>query len=98
LQVKIVIPGDLVQPETAAAGLQGVLRASKDQFRWEFPNGEKMLSAFLDCTEVWAKSVEKQLRALCHPTPLWNQATAAVELLCVGAAIGGKIKADASVA
>jgi len=98
LQVKLVIPGDLVQAETAAAALQGVLRASKDQFRWEFPNGEKMLGAFLDCVEIWAKDVEAQLRDICQPTPQWNQAAAAVELLCVGAAIGGKIKPDAKIA
>jgi energy-coupling factor transporter ATP-binding protein EcfA2 len=98
MQVKLVIPGDLVQPETAAAALQGVLRASKNQFRWEFANGEKMLAAFLDCVETWARSVETQLRAVCQPTPQWNQAAAATELLCVGAAIGGKIKADASIA
>jgi hypothetical protein len=98
LQVKLVIPGDLVQPATAAAALQGVLRASKDQFRWEFPNGDKMFGAFLDCVEIWAKSVEAQLRAICQPTPQWNQAAAAIELLCIGAAIGGKIKPDASIA
>jgi energy-coupling factor transporter ATP-binding protein EcfA2 len=98
LQVKLVIPGDLVQAETAAAALQGVLRASKDQFRWEFPNGEKILGAFLDCVEIWAKDVEAQLRDICQPTPQWNQAAAAVELLCVGAAIGGKIKPDAKIA
>lgn len=98
LQVKLVIPGTLVQPEAAAAALQGVLRASKDQFRWEFPNGERMLSAFLDCVEIWAKDVEAQLRHICQPTPQWNRAAAAVELLCVGAAIGGKIKPDAKIA
>ncbi|GAO78135.1 protein DpdH [Sphingopyxis sp. C-1] len=98
LQVKLVIPGDLVQAETAAAALQGVLRASKDQFRWEFPDGEKMLGAFLDCVEIWARSVEAQLRDICQPTSQWNQAAAAVELLCVGAAIGGKIKPDAKIA
>jgi hypothetical protein len=98
LLVKLVIPGDLVRPATAAAALQGVLRASKDQFRWEFPDGEKMLAAFLDCVEIWARSVEAQLRAICQPTPQWNQAAAATELLCVGAAIGGRIKADGSIA
>lgn len=98
LQVKLVIPGDLVQAETAAAALQGVLRASKDQFRWEFPNGDKMLAAFLDCVEIWAKSVEAQLLNICQPSPRWNQGAAAVELLCVGAAIGGKIKPDAKIA
>lgn len=98
LQVKLVIPGDLVQPEIAAAALQGLLRASKDQFRWEFANGEKMLAAFLDCVEIWARIIETQLRAVCQPTPQWNQAAAATELLCVGAAIGGKVRPDASIA
>lgn len=98
LPVKLVIPGDLVQPETAATALQGLLRASKNQFRWEFPDGDKMLSAFLDCVEVWANSVETQLQTICQPTPQWNQAAAAIELLCVGGAIGGKIKPDALIA
>ncbi len=97
LQVKLVIPGDL-RPATAAAALQGVLRASKAQFRWEFADGEKMLAAFLDCVEIWARSVETQLLAICQPTPQWNQAAAATELLCVGAAIGGRFKADATIA
>ena len=98
LQVKIKIPGDLVKPATAGTALQGLLRASKGHFRWDFEDGEKMLAAFLDCVETWSKSVEEQLRALCAPTPTWNQATAALELLCIGAAIAGKIKPDASIA
>lgn len=98
LPVKIRIPGDLVKPATAGTALQGLLRASKQQFRWDFDDGENMLAAFLDCVEAWSKSVEQQLRMLCAPTPKWDQATAALELLCVGAAIGGKIKPDASIA
>lgn len=94
LQVKLLVRSD---PTTAAA-LQGLLRASKDQFRWDFENGEKMLGAFLDCVEQWALSVEAQLKSLCAPTPNWNQAAAAIEVLCVGAAIGGKIKHDATIA
>jgi hypothetical protein len=98
LQVKIQIPGDLVKPTAAGMALQGLLRAGKQQFRWDFEDGEKMLSAFLDCVEAWSTSVEDQLRQLCQPTPAWNQATAALELLCIGAAIGGRIKPDATVA
>ena len=98
LQVKIRVPGELVKPAAAGIALQGLLRAGKQQFRWDFEEGEKMLAAFLDCVEAWSKSVEDQLRALCDPTPNWNQATAALELLCTGAAIGGRIKPDASVA
>ncbi|MBZ9803380.1 protein DpdH [Mesorhizobium sp. ES1-6] len=98
LQVKIRVPGDLPAAPTVGTALQGLLRASKQQFRWNFDDGEKMLAAFLDCIEVWSKSVEDQLRKVCAPTPAWNQAKAALELLCVGAAIGGKIRPDASIA
>lgn len=93
-QVKLNITGD---PATAA-GLQGLLRASKDQFRWDFENGDRMLAAFLDFVDLWARSVETQLKLLCAPSPDWNQAAAAIELLCAGAAIGGKFKPDATVA
>jgi Cdc6-like AAA superfamily ATPase len=96
--VRLVIPGNLVQPATAAAALQGVLRASKDQFRWEFDNGDKMLAAFLECVEIWARSVEAQLRTLCAPSPQWNRGAAAVELLCIGAAIAGRIRPEATIA
>ena len=98
LRVKLRIPGDLVEPATAGTALQGLLRASKRKFSWDFENGDKMLAAFLDCVDVWTKSVEEQLRKICSPTPKWNQAKAALELLCVGAAIGGKIGPNASIA
>lgn len=98
LQVKIRIPGDLVKAAPAGTALQGLLRASKQQFRWDFAGGEGMLAAFLDCVEVWSRSVEQQLRTLCAPTPNWNQASAALSLLCIGAAIGGKIKPEATLA
>jgi len=98
LLIKIRIPGDLVRPVVAGTALQGLLRASKNQFRWDFEGGDKMLSAFLDCIDAWSRSVEQQLRKHCAPTPNWNQASAALALLCTGAAIGGKIKSDASIA
>jgi len=98
IAIKLRIPGDLVTPASAGTALQGLLRASKRQFRWDFEDGDKMLAAFLDCVAVWSRSVRDQLRALCAPSPRWNQATAALELLCVGAAIGGKIKPDATIA
>ncbi|MGO7647067.1 protein DpdH [Rhizobium ruizarguesonis] len=98
LGVKLEIPGPLLSPRLAAAALQGLLRANKSKFSWDFENGDRMLAAFLDCVDVWARSVEEQLLAVCSPTPTWDQAAAAVELLCVGATIGGKIRSEASVA
>lgn len=98
LPVKIRIPGDLIPAPMAGAALQGLLRANRQQFRWDFENGDTMLAAFLDCVEAWSKAIEQQLRLFCAPSPTWNQADAALELLCVGAAIAGKIRPDALVA
>ncbi|TNC74347.1 protein DpdH [Rubellimicrobium roseum] len=92
-----------VQMEIAAdaktgTALQGLLRAAQDQFRWHFEGGDRALAAFLDCLDGWSAEVVRQLRHLVAPTPRWNQAAGALQLLCVAAAIGGKIKADATAA
>jgi energy-coupling factor transporter ATP-binding protein EcfA2 len=97
LQVKLIIPGDIPW-STVGAALRGVLQASRKQFSWDFEDGDQMLAAFLDCVEVWSRSVEEQLLRICNPSPKWNQGAAAVELLCVGAAIGGKIKSGGDIA
>lgn len=97
LKVKLRIPGDHIDAVTTGAALQGLLRASKQQFRWDFDSGDRMLSAFLDCVDVWARSVEDQLRTICAPYPGWNQSIAALQLLCIGAAIGGKMKLEPTV-
>lgn len=78
--------------------LQGLLRAARDGFRWQFDGGDRALVAFLDCVERWSMHVVHQLRELSAPTETWNQAGAALSLLAVGAAIGGRIKPDASTA
>lgn len=97
LAVKLEIPGSLTSAKVGSA-LQGLLKADKNKFSWDFENGDRMLAAFLDCVDVWARSVEQQLLSLCSPTPAWDQGTAALELLCVGAAIGGKLKSEPSIA
>lgn len=63
-----------------------------------FPMAKRCSLLSSIASKIRAKDVEAQLRDICRPTPQWNQAAAAVELLCVGAAIGGKIKPDAKIA
>ncbi|WP_156444596.1 protein DpdH [Sphingomonas sp. CCH20-B6] len=92
LQVKLEIDAD---PKTGQA-LQGLLRAAKNDFRWDFPGGDRALGAFLDQLEQWCAEVATQLRRLTAPQPDWSSATAALHLLAVGAAIGGKIRANAT--
>ena len=97
LAVKLRIPGEDGAVTTGAA-LQGLLRASRNQFRWDFEDGDRLLSAFLDCVGVWSRSVEDQLRTISAPSDNWNHSIAALQLLCVAAALSGKIKPEATIA
>ncbi|MET3909995.1 hypothetical protein ABID59_004352 [Bradyrhizobium sp. S3.3.6] len=93
VRLQLTIPGS-VDPDKAGQALIGLLRASKQQFNWNFDQGSEMLSAFLECLEVWTGDVERQLKEISGPTANWDPPAAAIELLCIGAAIGGRIKQD----
>lgn len=92
-RLQLNIPGE-VDPDKAGQALIGLLRAGRQQFRWDFDKGAEMLSAFLDCLQVWTSDVERQLKEISEPKDDWDAPTAAMELLCIGAAIGGKIRQD----
>ena len=94
LQLKLTIVADA----KSGQALQGLLRAAKDEFRWNFQGGDRALGAFLDCMEDWVERVASQLRTISAPSPKWNQANAALQLLCVGAAIAGRLKPGATMA
>jgi len=83
-------------PQTGQA-LQGLLRASKDGFRWQFEGGDRALAAFLDCVERWTEQVVEQIQQFSAPSEAWSHVGAALHLLSVGAAIGGRVKADATI-
>jgi hypothetical protein len=96
VRLKLMIPGT-VDPDKAGLALIGLLRAGRQQqFRWSFEQGSDMLAAFLDCLDVWSRDVEAQLRQLTGPRENWDAPRAALELLCIGAAFGGRTKIDSS--
>nr|WP_280960185.1 protein DpdH [Aquabacterium lacunae] len=78
--------------------LQGLLRASKNGFRWQFDGADRALIAFLDCVEHWSEQVAQQIQLLIAPSATWSHGSAALHLLGVGAAIGGRVKGDATTA
>lgn len=92
-QVRLEIDAD---PQTGQA-LQGLLRASKDGFSWQFDGAGRALASFLDCVERWTEQVAQQLKKLSAPNDAWSQVGAAFHLLSVGAAIGGRVKTDATI-
>lgn len=93
-QVRLEVDAD---PQTGQA-LQGLLRSAKDGFRWQFEGADRALSALLDRVEGWAQQVVAQIQTLSTPHERWDQASAALSLLCVGAAIGGRLKGEATAA
>lgn len=97
-RVNISIPGALVTQSAAAAALSGLLLASQNQHSWNFEDGDKMLRSFLDCLDTWTRDVERQLLEQCTPIPSWDPSVASLELLFIGAALGGTIKPDATIA
>ncbi|MEY9697540.1 hypothetical protein ABIE71_000283 [Bradyrhizobium diazoefficiens] len=96
VRLKLMIPGE-VDPDKAGLALIGLLKAGRQQhFRWSFEQGADMLAAFLDCLAIWTRDVEKQLRQLTGPRENWDAPRAALELLSIGAAFGGRTKVDSS--
>lgn len=93
-KVRLEIDAD---PKTGLA-LQGLLRAAKDGFRWQFDGADQALIAFLDCVERWSEEVSQQIKLLSEPSANWGQGRAALQMLGIGAAIGGRVKAGATTA
>ena len=94
VQIALEVDAD---PRTGLA-LQGLLAAGRNQFRWDFEGGDRALAAFLDCVERWSEDVAARIRVLGTGEGGWDRASAALQLLCVGAAVGGRVKADATAA
>ena len=94
VQIPLEVDAD---PRTGLA-LQGLLTAGRNQFRWDFEGGDRALAAFLDCVERWSGDVSARIRVLGTGEGGWDRASAALHLLCVGAAVGGRVKPDATAA
>jgi hypothetical protein len=93
VQVRLEIEADA----RTGQALQGLLRASRDGFRWQFEGADRALAVFLDCVESWSEKVAVQIEALSAPNETWSQVGAALHLLSVGAAIGGRVKVEATI-
>lgn len=90
-QFSLVIGRDA---DTAQA-LQGLLKAEKGN--WNFPGGTQALGKLLDCLERWQADLVAQFRIWARPSAEWCQATAAVELLTLDAALSGALVSQPTV-
>lgn len=96
--VELQIPPPNCSREThalIALALLGLLKYQEHD-DWTFKGGAEALPVFLEFLDVWCRDVVLQLQTIAGGVAAWNPPTAAVELLLVGAALGGKIKPDDS--
>ena len=89
--VTLTIPtGDEPQDLTEAAmALEGLYLFSRNG-DWEFDSGRELLAVYANCVERWSADVLKQIGSFRKIQGSWDVATAAVEMLTVGAALAGK--------
>jgi hypothetical protein len=95
--VMLEIPGSAASREEfdrTAIALSGLLRAEREG-HWDFPGGSTALALYLECLAGWRGQVIAQLRALTGVVDGWDHAAGAAELLAIGCAINGRLKADA---
>jgi hypothetical protein len=95
--VKLEIPREGATPaefDRAAIALSGLWRASRSG-TWAFAGGPNALAAYLECLSEWQRVVVDQIQALVTPRQGWDPVQSAVELLAIGCAINGRIKAEA---
>jgi energy-coupling factor transporter ATP-binding protein EcfA2 len=94
LQVNLQISADTLTGQA----LQGLLRAGRNKFRWNFETGDRALAAFLNRLEEWSANVSLQLQKVACPTSNWRPAIAALELLSIASAIVGRLKSASTIA
>ena len=57
---------------------------------WNFPDGSRLLGDLANCLDKWSHHVVRQMKQLQDVAGKWDSTAAAVEILAVGAALGGR--------
>lgn len=73
----------------AALAIEGLLQFSHHK-NWSFPDAEQCLVALGECLEEWSAAVLEQIGRLPDGHTEWNPVPMGVELLAIGAALGGR--------
>ena len=73
----------------AAMAFEGLYQFHQ-QGTWNFPDGSRLLEVLANCLEQWSEHVLEQLKRLPGTNAEWDPAASAVEMLAVGAALGGR--------
>ena len=73
----------------AAMAFEGLYQFHQ-QGDWNFPDGSRLLEVLANCLDQWSEHVVEQLKRLPGTNGEWDPAAFAVEMLAVGAALGGR--------
>lgn len=93
IKLELPLRRDAVGFAAAALALESLLKYEKSP-DWEHASGLEGLAAVCELADQCAKEVSRQLLALSGGTKAWNPIAGTVELLLVGAALGGVINAS----
>lgn len=95
LRIRIPLhPEDESEFNRISIALQGLLK-HRSQGHWNFDGGQEALALLIDLVEQWADHVLDIIKNLNKPAENWNPATAAMELLAIGAVLSGRIGREA---
>ena len=75
--------------DEAAIALEGLYLFSRHG-NWNFPGGRDLFAVYANCLERWSAEVLRAIQSFSTLQGRWNIASAAVEMLTVGAAMAGK--------
>ena len=89
--VTLRIPAGDGEKELSEAGMafEGLYQFHQ-QGDWNFPDGSRLLEVLANCLDQWSEHVLEQLKRLPGANGEWDPAASAVEMLAVGAALGGR--------
>ena len=87
--LKIPSTGDPGELSEAAIALEAI-HLFQQHGNWNFPDGSRLLGDLANCLDKWSHHVVRQMKQLQDVGGKWDSAAAAVEILAVGAALGGR--------
>ncbi len=93
IKLELPLRRDAIGFAATALALESLLKFGRNP-DWEHASGLEGLAAVSELADECAKEVARQLRALAGGAKTWNPVSGAVEMLIIGAALGGIINAS----
>lgn len=88
-------PSDAEELRLSAIALEGLVQYQQHR-HWRFAGGQQALVALAECLPRWGAAVQEQILRLPDAQGGWDPVGSAVEVLAIGAVLGGRLPASNS--